>query len=119
MIKVNEIPNSYEPRNKILSKLEAYFKGAKGSVLMTNSQSAFLCGLLETYRPKKILEIGVAAGGSTAIILQPLEDIASPYEMHSVDICEKHWEHKEKNIGFLAEIAKENNLFTPPVNLMR
>ena len=112
MIKLNAVPLDYEPRKKIVPKLESHFKGAARSVLMSDSQSAFLCGLLKTCRPKKILELGIAAGGSTAIILQALEDIGTFYEMHSVDLREKHWEYKTENMCFLATLAKENNLFT-------
>ena len=36
---------------------------------MSGYESGFLCGLIKRYRPKKILELGVAAGVSTAIII--------------------------------------------------
>ncbi len=36
---------------------------------MTEKELAFLCGLLKKYRPEKVVEIGVAAGGTTAVIL--------------------------------------------------
>ena len=83
---------------------------------MTDSQSAFLCGLLKSCRPKKILEVGVAGGATTAIILQALEDLGEPYEMHSVDVAEKFYRDHSKPVGFLATFAKENNLITPLPN---
>ena len=117
MIHINAIPEDFEPRNKILSKLSEHVSNINEFVLMTHSQSGFLCGMIKQFRPKKILEVGVAAGGSTAIILQALEDLGEPYEMHSVDISPNCFlAGQTKNIGFLATLAKENNLFTPPPN---
>ena len=39
---------------------------------MTELQLSMLCGLIKEYRPEKIVEVGVAAGGTTAIILNCL-----------------------------------------------
>ena len=36
---------------------------------MTEWQLSFLCGLIKESRPQKLVEIGVAAGGTTAVIL--------------------------------------------------
>lgn len=117
MIKLNEIPNNEEPRKKIDSKFDAHFdEKTKNHPLMATSESAFLCGALQTCRPKKILEVGVARGGTTAIILQFLEDMGEPYELYSVDLDPKYG---GKDTGYLATIAKENNLLSPPVNLTR
>ena len=43
-----------------------------GGQEMSYWQSSFLCGLIKKERPQKILEIGVSAGGTTAIILNCL-----------------------------------------------
>ena len=109
------MPLDYEPRKKILPHLPEYAspQGYREPE-MSEFESAFLCGALKTFRPKKILEVGVAGGGTTAIILQALEDIGEPYEMHSVDVAEKFYRDPSKQSGFLATIAKENNLFAPP-----
>lgn len=110
MIHLNEIPLDYEPRRKILLKLSSYGRGLERLVGMTEDESAFLCGAIKEFRPKKILEIGVATGGSTAVILQALEDNGASYEMHSIDIAKKHAEYNAEDVGFLATFAKENNL---------
>lgn len=118
MIKINEIPNNEEPRKKIMSKLESHFeKTVVNNPWMESSESSFICSLLQVYRPKKILEVGVASGGTTAMVLQVLEDMNMPYEMHSVDLAPKT---AGKDTGFLATFAKENNLLiTPPkINLV-
>ena len=75
---------------------------------MSEFESAFLCGLIKKYEPKKILEVGVAAGGSTAIILNCLEDIGQKYKMHSVDVSEKYYRTNDKPSGFLAEKSIKN-----------
>ena len=112
MIKLNEFPNNTEPRNKINEKFKSHFEGKENLIpLMAPSESAFLCGALQTCRPKKILEVGVACGGTTAIILQLLEDRHEPYEFHSVDLVPKY---AGKDTGYLATLAKENNLLSPP-----
>ena len=109
MIRLNEVPMDYEPRKKVISKFSAYAEWDEPFSMMNDFESAFLCGALKTFRPKKILEIGVAAGGSTAIILQTLEEIGEPYEMHSIDLI-PHFlfeGYTDKPTGFVATFAKE------------
>lgn len=53
----------YEPLC-ILEHLSEY-----GKAEMTEEGLAFLCGLIRVNRPHKIVEIGVAAGGTTAVIM--------------------------------------------------
>lgn len=106
MIKLNAIPLDYAPRRKILPKLADCPQGFKYPE-MSDFESAFLCGMLETYPPKKILEVGISRGATTSIILQVLEDHGEPYEMHSVDLFEKHYGDKTKDTGYMALFAKE------------
>ena len=115
MINLNAIPLDYEPRNKILPKFSLNLDVINGITLMSEFESGFLCGVIKKLRPKKILEVGVAAGGSTAIILQALEDIGEPYEMHSIDLRQIFFMEgfKDKACGFLATFALENNLINP------
>ena len=44
---------------------------------MTSFEKAFLCGLLKEKRPKKIVELGVSGGGTTAVILTCLKLLQS------------------------------------------
>lgn len=115
MIKLNAVPLDYESRQKILPKLPQYVtpQGYREPE-MTEFESAFLCGMLKTCCPKKILEVGVAGGGTTAIILQTLEDIGAPYEMHSIDASATFYRDRTKPSGFLAMVALQNNLLAPP-----
>ena len=105
MINLNEIPLDFEPRKKIFSTLPAF----PGEPEMSEFESAFLCGALKKFRPKKILEVGVAGGATTAIILQALENLGAPYEMHSVDIAKKCplVGYTTNDAGYVATLAKE------------
>ena len=71
---------------------------------MSEFESAFLCGLIKKYEPKKILEVGIAEGGTTAIILNCLESIGQEYKMYSVDVSEKCYTMAEKNRDFWLKI---------------
>ena len=110
MIRLNAMPLDFTPRRKILPQLPKYVdpRGYSHIVEMSEFESAFLCGALKTFRPKKILEVGVSAGGSTVIILQALEDLGASYEMHSIDLLQNFWRNPKYPTGFLATFAKEN-----------
>ena len=41
----------------------------KNKSKMTERELAFVCGLIKERRPKKIVEIGVAAGATSSVIL--------------------------------------------------
>ena len=113
MIQLNAIPLDYEPRRKILPKLPQYVSpNGYEEPEMSEFDSAFLCGMIKKFRPKKILEVGVAGGATTAIILQTLEDIGELYEMHSIDIAKNFYRQPELISGFMAMFAKDNHLFT-------
>ena len=110
MIRLNAIPMDFEPRRKILPQLPEYVdpRGYSHVSEMSEFDSAFLCGALKTFRPKKILEVGVSAGGSTVIILQALEDLGVSYEMYSVDASIESYRDKSKVSGFMAAYAKQH-----------
>ncbi|MBR4152973.1 MAG: class I SAM-dependent methyltransferase [Selenomonadaceae bacterium] len=110
MIKLNDVVSDYEPRKKIFTKLRSVMKNYRDPEML-ESESAFLCGLLKSYKPKKILEVGVAKGGTTALVLQILEDLGEFYEMYSVDVSEECYSLKSNPTGYVATFAKENNLF--------
>lgn len=59
MIKLNAIPLDYTPRSKILPELPEFVsKDGYREPEMSEFESAFLCGVLKEFRPKKILEVG-------------------------------------------------------------
>lgn len=85
-----------EPK-KILDKI------AQGESEMTEWQLGFLCGLIKQKKPKKILEIGVAAGGTTAVILNCVAQLDLDTEVFSIDINEKLYSDNTKDTGYLTE----------------
>jgi len=82
-------------------------KLSTGDILMRTSEMSFLCGLLKQYRPKKIVEIGIADGGTTAVILNCLNMLDLCNTMYSIDIAGKSHSDSSKKIGYLAEECKE------------
>ena len=92
-----------EPRKRILSKLHL----PPNEPEMSEPESAFLCGLLRQHHPKKIMEVGLAAGGTSAIILQCLQMMNQSYEMVSVDLSERFYKDSAYESGYLGEEAKK------------
>lgn len=88
----------YKEPLKILARFEN-----KGYTGMSDFELAFLCGAIKAFRPKKIVEVGVAAGGTTAVILNCLKSIGCICEIYSVDVCEQCYLDISKKTGFIAE----------------
>lgn len=93
----------FEPRTIILPQIDA----PAGEPEMSEFESAFLCGIIKKFKPHKIVEAGVAGGGTTAIILECMELLNLSYEMHSIDCLELFYRDKTKQSGYLGEKAKE------------
>ena len=69
---------------------------------MTYLERKFLNGIIRQVKPKKILEIGVAAGGGSSIILNAIKDIDNSL-LYSIDYSKKFYRDKHKNSGFIVE----------------
>lgn len=74
---------------------------------MDDEQLAFLCGLIKQYRPKKIVEVGVAAGGTTAVILQCIKMLNYDAQMVSLDLNNKYYRDLNKKTGYLIDDCKK------------
>lgn len=70
---------------------------------MTLFQQSFICGLIKENRPKKIVEVGVSAGGTTALVLSCLEILDIEAEMYSVDLSKKWYRDTEYETGHFAK----------------
>ena len=66
---------------------------------MSELQLSMLCGLIKEYRPQKIVEVGVAAGGTTAVILNCLSLIELDTWVYSVDLSERYYRDTSKKTG--------------------
>lgn len=98
----------YEPRKACLDE----YKWPKNEPEMTEFESAFLCGLIKELKPKKIVEVGVAGGGTTAVILKCLQllGVESEVELISMDLAEKFYREKDKRTGYLADELLSSNV---------
>lgn len=67
---------------------------------MNNHDHAFLCGMIKKFMPRKILEIGVAEGGTTAIIMYCLAMLKLQSDVYSVDLCERLYCDNTKQTGY-------------------
>jgi len=76
---------------------------------MSISQTEFLCGLIRDYRPQKIVEVGIAAGGTTINILKCISELGLPCTMYSVDLAEHYYRNKTLRTGFLVDEWKGKN----------
>jgi predicted O-methyltransferase YrrM len=69
---------------------------------MSYDESCFLNGLVRYFKPKKILEVGVAAGTSSCILLNAIKD--DPTSMvHSVDWSKEYYKGPSKSSGWKAQ----------------
>lgn len=69
---------------------------------MTDLEKYFLNGIIRQNKPKKILELGVSAGGSSAIILNAIKDIDNA-KLYSIDYSDKWYLDNDKNSGFIID----------------
>ena len=68
-------------------------------VEMLEIEKKFLNGIIRKYKPKKLLEIGVSKGGSSAIILNAIHDIEGS-KLYSIDIQDECYRIPGKKTGF-------------------
>lgn len=88
---------------KIINRLTDNEYGSE----MSERQLAFLCGLIKKYKPQKIVEVGVAAGGTTAVILNCIAMLELDTQMVSIDLSTNFHADKSRKTGYLAEECKE------------
>ena len=69
---------------------------------MSYLERCFLNGIIRQTKPKKILELGVSAGGSSAIILNAIKDFDNS-KLYSIDYNTKLYYDNSKNTGFIID----------------
>lgn len=99
-----QIEEYNEPR-EILTQLKR--EGQIIDAEMKASQHGFLCGLIKRFRPQKLVEVGVAAGGTSAVILRCIQSLDLETEMYSVDLSEKCYKVPEKASGYFLHDAEK------------
>ena len=101
-IVINQRPEDYEQEylNKIKNKLDG--------ALLSTIDKKFINGMIRKYKPKKILEVGVASGGSSAIILNAIQNIENSH-LYSIDKLINAYNKKDKETGWIVK-EKFSNL---------
>ena len=90
-----------EPRNILQKMSEPY-------VEMSPADHGFLCGLIKDYSPKKVVEVGVAGGATTAVIMNCLSMTGNREAVtYSVDLNEECYRRKGKRTGWQLEEVKD------------
>ena len=79
--------------NSIKDKLGDYIE-------MKPDEQRFFNGLIRKYKPKKIVEVGVSAGGSSALILNAIKDIPNA-KLYSIDRYNGWFFNHTKSKGWL------------------
>lgn len=69
---------------------------------MAASEREFLTELILQYNPKKILEVGVAAGASSVLMLNAIKNNPD-VEFHSVDYRTEYYRDANKKTGFIVD----------------
>lgn len=98
-----------EEYNEPLDILD-YFQDVKDGTCgaeMGSKQLGFLCGLIKKRKPKKVLEIGVAGGGTTSVILNCIDKLGLDTEVISVDLAEKSYYDQRKRVGYLLDRTRD------------
>ena len=73
------------------------------NVEMTDGEIWLIKYLIEKYDPKKIVEIGISAGGNTVNLLNWKNNDA---QLFSIDIAENWYKDETKLSGFMADEVK-------------
>ena len=77
---------------------------------MWGNQLSFINGVIRKFRPKKILELGVAEGGSSIIILNAIRNIKNSH-LYSIDLSSNEMiGYCVKNV--FPQLSKNWNLYT-------
>ena len=101
-IVINQRPEDYE--QEYLDKIKNKLSGA----LLSSIDKKFINGMIRKYKPKKILEVGVASGGSSAIILNAIQNIENSH-LYSIDKLINAYNRRDKETGWIVK-EKFSNL---------
>ena len=98
-------------RNIISKKMRKY-----ASWQLNKNQFYFINGIIRKYKPRNCLEIGVAQGGSSILILNAIKDINNSF-LVSIDINTKYYLNPLKKTGhcvkeYFPELSNNWKLFT-------
>jgi predicted O-methyltransferase YrrM len=84
------------------SYVDEIYADIKAFSEMRYQESCFLNGLVRYFKPKKILEVGVAAGASSCVLLNAIKDDPDAI-LHSVDWSKEYYREPSKSTGWKAQ----------------
>ena len=102
------VENCYEPSDMLRAKAEF---GCE----MSREDHGFLCGIIKTLKPRKIVEIGVAEGGTTSVVVNALCMCAdrkskriwrAKRRLYSIDLNERFYLDTQHSTGYIYEKMK-------------
>ena len=108
-MKIESIDLDYSVRENVIEVLGDY----PGEPEMNQYESAFLTGLIRHYKPKKVVEIGVASGYTSSLILKQLDINDRDFKMYSVDLNKQFYRDKNLKTGFFIEKIFEDLSLDP------
>lgn len=95
-----KVPEYYEAYDLLMQKPDFYIE-------MTRKEGGILCGMIQKYRPHKIYELGVAAGGSTCLLLKCLDLLGlEDTTLCSIDLADRYYRDNAKETGYLLKDNK-------------
>jgi predicted O-methyltransferase YrrM len=77
----------------------AYHPPSWATGYISRGDARFLYEMIEDLRPAKILEIGVASGVSTVLLLETLEALTLDAHLYSFDIEDRYYARKDLRLG--------------------
>ncbi|MCL2687114.1 MAG: class I SAM-dependent methyltransferase [Methanobrevibacter sp.] len=95
-MKLKNIPENYE--TSVLEDVDKFL----GKSEMIKSERRFLNGIIREIKPKKLLEIGIAAGGSSVVMLNAIRDIENS-QLCSIDYNTQYYRDSKLKSGYLVE----------------
>ena len=87
---------------KDLNMLRLIENEIKNTAQLMPEEQKFLHGLIRTIKPKKIVEIGVARGGSSVLILNAIRDIKGA-KLYSIDKSIYCYLERKKKSGYFVQ----------------
>ena len=101
-IENNNEYNNHEKIEELDLDIFNSFSGKDSRIQMDKKDQRFLHGLIRKYKPNKLVEIGVASGGSSALILNAIKDLPSS-KLYSIDKYKMRQKEPSKKVGWIVE----------------
>ncbi len=105
---MNRIKFFKEPVSQLMEKLDEF------TPEMSLYESFMLSGLIKMKCPRKVVELGVAEGATTCVIMKTLELLntmrSESFEVHSVDLNENLYYDSSKKTGYQYNKACESGI---------